>query len=99
MNLATIASAHPRVIDGGIRLDRVPAATWLALQTVALWPTWTWMARRVVDGADDPLGLLAIAALVALVASLRGELRAAPRLGWLLLASLGTLAATALHGV
>ncbi|MGJ7487188.1 exosortase Q [Variovorax sp. LT2P21] len=98
MNLATIASAHPRVIDGGIRLDRVPAAAWLALQTVALWPTWTWMARRVGDGSDDPLGLLAIAALVALVASLRGELRAAPRLGWLLLASLGTLAATALHG-
>ena len=51
------------------------------------------------DGSDDPLGVLAIAALVALVASLRGELRAAPRLGWLLLASLGTLAATALHGV
>jgi exosortase/archaeosortase family protein len=99
MNLAYIASAHPRVIDGGIRLDRVPAAAWLALQTVALWPTWTWMARRVVDGSDDPLGLLAVAALVALVASLRGELRAAPRLGWLLLASLGTLAATVLHGV
>ncbi len=99
MNLAYIASAHPRVIDGGIRLDRVPAAAWLALQTVALWPTWTWMARRVVDGSDDPLGLLAIAALVALVVSLRGELRAAPRLGWLLLASLGTLAATALHGL
>lgn len=99
MNLAYIASAHPRVIDGGIRLDRVPAAAWLALQTVALWPTWAWMARRVVDGSDDPLGVLAIAALVALVASLRGELRAAPRLGWLLLASLGTLAATALHGV
>ena len=98
MNLAYIASAHPRVIDGGIRLDRVPAVAWLALQTVALWPTWTWMAARVQDGSDDPLGVLAIAALVALIASLRGELRAAPRLGWLLLASLGMLAATALHG-
>ena len=97
MSLAHIASAHPRMIDGGIRLDRVPAAAWLALQTAALWPTWTWMARRVGDGSDDPLGLLAIAALVALVASLRGELRAAPRLGWLLLASLGTLTTTALH--
>jgi exosortase/archaeosortase family protein len=98
MNLATIASAHPRIIDGGIRLDRVPAAAWLALQSAALWPTWAWMAARVQDGSDDPLGVLAIAALVALVASLRGELRAAPRLGWLLLASVGTLAATAAHG-
>jgi exosortase/archaeosortase family protein len=98
MYLSTIASTHPRVVDGGIRLDRVPAPAWLALQALALWPTWAWMAGRARDGSDDPLGLLAVATLAALVWTLRRELRAAPRLGWLLLASVGTLAATALHG-
>lgn len=99
MSLASIASTHPRFIDGGIRLDRVPATAWLVLQGLALWPTWTWMADRMRDGSDDPLGLLAIAALAALVWQARRELRAAPRLGWLLSASLGTLAATVLHPV
>jgi exosortase/archaeosortase family protein len=98
MSLAHIASTHPRLIDGGIRLDRVPAPAWLALQGLALWPTWAWMAGRLRDGSDDPLGLLAIAALAALVWQARRELRAAPRLGWLLLAALGTLGATLLHG-
>jgi exosortase/archaeosortase family protein len=56
------------------------------------------MARRLADRSDDPLGLLALSALAALAWSLRHELRAAPRLGWLLLALLGTIAATLLRG-
>ena len=97
MTLATLALRQPHVVDWGIRIDRVPAAGWLALQAAALAPTWVWMARRMADGSDDPLGLLALAALAVMLWSLRRELRAAPRLGWLLLALLGTVAATLLR--
>lgn len=97
MTLALLARTHPRIIDWGIHLDRAPAAGWLALQAAALTPVWTWMAQRMRDGSDDPLGLLAVAALAVLTWTLRRELRPAPRLGWLALATFGTLAATMLR--
>jgi len=94
MTLDSLATHHPRLFEAGIRLDRAPALAWLALQAAALTPTWLWMARRMRDRSDDPLGLLALAALAWLVISGRRELRAAPRLGWLALAAAATLAAT-----
>ncbi|RYF64052.1 MAG: exosortase Q, partial [Comamonadaceae bacterium] len=94
MNLSRLAQHHPRWLDAGIRLDRVPAPVWLAAQALALWPAWLWMGRRLADGSDDPLGLLALAALAALAWQQRAALRTTPRLGWLLLAGAGTLAAT-----
>ena len=97
MTLARLACTHPRVIDWGIHLDRAPAAGWLALQAAALTPVWTWMAQRMRDGSDDPLGLLAVAALALLTWTLRCELRPAPRLGWLALATFCTLIATILR--
>ena len=97
MTLTALAQGHPRLFDNCIRIDRAPAIGWLALQAAALTPTWWWMARRLRDGSDDPLGLLALAGLALLVWTLRHELRCAPRLGWLALASLGTLAATLLR--
>jgi len=81
-----------------MRIDRAPAWLWIALQSAALWPTWRWMAARVADGSDDPLGLLALATLGALLWSARGQLRCAPRLPWLAAALAGTLAATLLRG-
>ena len=89
---------HPRLQPWSLRVDRAPALAWIALQTLALWPTWRWMAARLQDGSDDPLGVLALLALAALVAALRRDLRCAPRLGWLMAAGVGTLAATLLHG-
>ena len=89
---------HPRLQPWSLRIDRAPAALWLVLQTAALWPTWRWMAARLQDGSDDPLGLLALGALIALVFALRRDLRAAPRLPWLLAALAGTLAATLWRG-
>ena len=89
---------HPRLQACSLHIDRAPAALWLALQTAALWPTWRWMAARLQDGSDDPLGWLALAALAALVLALRRDLRTAPRLPWLAAALAGTLAATALRG-
>lgn len=80
------------------RLDRLPAAGWLALLFAALWPTWAWMARRLQDGSDDPLGLLALAALGLLAWRQRRHLLRTPRPGWLWPALLATCAATVARG-
>lgn len=97
MTLSTLAQRHPRLFDELIRLDRIPPIGWLALQAAALLPTGWWMARRLADGSDDPLGVLALGALALLVWGVRHELRCAPRLGWLAVAGAGTLAATLLR--
>ena len=85
---------NPQFVRWGIAVDRLPAEGWLALQALALLPAWAWMARRLADGSDDPLGLLALAGLAWLVAAHRRYLRASPALPWLGAALLLTLAAT-----
>ena len=85
----------PRFVQFGIRIDTAPEWLWLGLLAAALWPTWWWMGQRMVDGSDDPLGLLALAALGVLVWLHRHVLRPSPRLRWLALALAGTIAATA----
>jgi exosortase/archaeosortase family protein len=97
MSLAALAHRHPRIVDWGIHIDRMPAAGWLALQFAALAPTWAWMVQRMRDGSDDPMGLLALVALATLAWHRRHELRAAPKLGWLALAGAGTVLATLLR--
>jgi len=89
----------PSFVRMGIRIDTAPPLLWLALLALALTPTWWWMARRLADGSDDPLGLLALAALGWLVWRCRGRLRAAPRLGWLAGSLVGALLSTATLGV
>ena len=46
----------------GIAIDTAAEWRWLTLLAVALWPTWWWMGQRMVDGSDDPLGVLALGA-------------------------------------
>lgn len=87
----------PRFVRFCIAIDTAPEWRWLALLTLALWPTWWWMGQRMVDGSDDPLGLLALAALGALLWQQRGRLRAAPRLGLQVTALGGAVLTTALH--
>lgn len=87
----------PRFVRFGVRVDTAPEWLWLALLGTALWPTWWWMGQRMLDGSDDPLGLLALAALGVLVWQKRQRLRPAPRLGWLALALAAALAATLLR--
>jgi len=87
----------PRFVRFGVRVDTAPEWLWLALLAAALWPTWWWMGQRMRDGSDDPLGLLALAALGVLVWQQRQWLRPAPRLGWLALALTGAVAATVLR--
>jgi exosortase/archaeosortase family protein len=81
----------------GIAIDSAAEWRWLALLAVALWPTWWWMGQRMVDGSDDPLGVLALAALGALLWQHRLRLRAAPRLGFQAVALAGAVLTTALH--
>lgn len=68
---------------------------WLTVQAAALWPHGAWMARRVQDGSDDPLGLAAIAALLMLLALRANTLRIAPQTGWLAVGLLLGMAANA----
>ncbi|SFU72433.1 exosortase/archaeosortase family protein [Polaromonas sp. YR568] len=89
----------PAFVRWGIRIDTAPAGVWLALLAAALWPTWLWMGRRMLDGSDDPLGLLALAALGWLAWRSRHRLRAAPPLGWLAVALAGAVLATAVQGM
>lgn len=88
----------PAFVRLGIAIDRVPPAAGLALLGAALWPTAWWMGRRMLDGSDEPLGALAIAALGLLLWHCRGRLRAAPRLDWLALSLVAALASTAALG-
>jgi exosortase/archaeosortase family protein len=85
----------PGFVRLGIAVDRVPAGVGLALLAAALWPTAWWMGQRMLDGSDEPLGLLALAALSVLLWRCRGRLRAAPRLGWLALSLAAAVASTA----
>jgi len=94
----TFLLRQPLPLSAAMRIDRVPAGWWIALQTAALWPAWRQIAARVADGSGHPLGLLALAALGVLLWLAREQLRCAPRLSWLAAALAGTLAATLLRG-
>jgi exosortase/archaeosortase family protein len=97
-----MATSHlvrmPAFVRLGIAIDRVPATVPLALLAAALWPTAWWMGRRMLDGSDEPLGALALAALALLLWHCRSRLRAAPRLGWLASALALAAASTAVLG-
>ena len=89
---------HPRALPTALRLDRLRPALWLVLIAAALWPHGVWMARRMTDGSDDPLGALALAALAALLWVQQRALRQTPRPGWFAAALAGVAAATAAQG-
>ena len=66
---------------------------WLGLQAAALWPHGVWVARRVQDGSDDPLGLVALAVLAWMLWRMTLRLRLSPQVGWLAVAAGLTAAA------
>jgi exosortase/archaeosortase family protein len=68
----------------------------LAAFALALWPHWRWAAARLADGSDDPLGLAALAMLLAALVRFTPRLRTEPAPGWLALAVLLTSLATVL---
>lgn len=72
---------------------------WQAAQAASLWPTWVWMSRRMTDGSDDPLGMLALAALAIMLWRIRDEMLHTPHWSWLMLGLVLTLATTAAAGL
>ncbi|MDR1889023.1 MAG: exosortase Q, partial [Zoogloeaceae bacterium] len=64
-------------------LDRLPPVIWLVLPCLAVWPHVIWMARRMADGSDDPLGIVALVALAIPLWRHRRHLRHAPHAAWL----------------
>lgn len=92
MRLALPSSAWPPAL--ACRPAYLSPLGWLGLQALALWPHGAWLARRVQDGSDEPLGLAALALLALLLAVLAPRLRVAPHTGWLA----GAVALTLLSG-
>jgi exosortase/archaeosortase family protein len=72
----------------------LPPLAWLGLQVAALWPHGHWMAQRLTDGSDDPLGLAALAVLTLAVWRGAPQWLVAPRPGWLAAAAGLTAAAS-----
>ncbi len=59
---------------------------WLSLQVASLWPQWKWYAQRLVDGSDEPLGVIALLALLVFVVREAPRLRREPDVRWLFVA-------------
>ncbi len=73
-NTLSLAGPHP--------LERLPAWGWLALHAAALWPHGHWVATRLMDGSDEPLGLAALAVLALALLHLAPGMRPTPRAAW-----------------
>jgi len=78
----------------------IPAWFWLLLVVTSLWPVWHWSAARLSDGSDDPLGIIALVALLISVWRERRNLSVMLRPFWLAaglcLAALAVTGATAM---
>jgi exosortase/archaeosortase family protein len=73
-----------------------PREWWLpAALLLALWPHWTYVARRLVDGSDEPWGILALATVAVLLWRERGELVTPPRAALVASGALAVVAALA----
>lgn len=84
-------SARPGLL---VWLDRTPAAFCLLLLALSLWPVWRWSLARLSDGSDDPLGLAALAVLLAALCWKRRQWSRELQPGWALLAALLAVAAS-----
>jgi exosortase/archaeosortase family protein len=72
-----------------------PAVALLGGLVLALWPHWIYVARRLVDGSDEPWGLLALATVLVLLARDRVELAVPTRSALAASAALAVVAAAA----
>jgi exosortase/archaeosortase family protein len=95
-----LVEAGPR--DAGSTIPPVrwrvamPREWWLpGVLLLALWPHWTYVARRLVDGSDEPWGILALATVAVLLWRDRGALVTPPRAALVASAALAVVAAVA----
>lgn len=99
MNLKLTINTCPRTNSLVLFLHKfAPAGWWLMAQILALWPTWLWMSRRMSDGSDDPLGLLALATLGIIIFQMRQQLCEQPNPFWLYTSLLLSVIATFASG-
>ena len=54
-------------------------AALLVLQALAFWPVWQWYLRRMVDGSDEPFGVLALLSAIAIILARRSFARRSTR--------------------
>jgi exosortase/archaeosortase family protein len=75
---------------------RIRSVAWLlGALLAALWPHWIYSARRMVDGSDEPWGVLALVTVLALLARDRAELTVPTRSALVASAALAIVAAVA----
>ena len=72
----------------GGRVDRLPSWCWPLLVALAAWPSAAWAVRRLLDDSDDPLGIVALGALMMALWHARGRFARAPRLGTMAIAAM-----------
>lgn len=95
-----LVSEHDRTADavGDIaarwRAAR-PVMLMLGALVLSLWPHWVYMARRTVDGSDEPWGILALLTALVLLARDRAELAVPTRSALVASATLAAMAAVA----
>jgi exosortase/archaeosortase family protein len=88
--------AADRLADAMARWRRMRPVAWLLAGLVlALWPHWIYMARRTVDGSDEPWGVLALATVLVVLARDRAELAVPTRAALVASGALAVLAAAA----
>lgn len=95
-----LVSEHDRTADGlGDMVGRWRAARpvmlLLGAMVLALWPHWIYMARRTIDGSDEPWGVLALVTTLALLLRDRAELAVPTRSALVASAALAVAAALA----
>ncbi|MGH6623583.1 MAG: hypothetical protein ACREBN_06400, partial [Burkholderiaceae bacterium] len=89
----TPSARIPQRLSAVLRHHR--AAWLLSALIVALWPHWIYVARRTVDGSDEPWGVLALATVALLVFRDRAQIAEPPRGALILSLGLALLAAVA----
>lgn len=86
-------SVERRIASAALRVERLPRWTWALFAGLAAWPSLAWTIRRFADGSDDPLGIVALAALgLALVVS-RERFGREPRVSFLVASAAAALGA------
>lgn len=91
-----LVDARPAVSNMPTAWRSIPHAMWLGIALLAaLWPHWIYIARRMVDGSDEPWGVLALATVIVLIVRDRAQLTMPARAALLASAALALAAAVA----
>ncbi len=91
----TDSAARVQLAQRALPRPRFGSAWLCAALLAALWPHWIYMARRMVDGSDEPWGVLALATVIVLLWRDRSQLTVPTRAALVASAALAMAAAAA----